>query len=181
MSKQLGLIGSVTAVVCFASVAFAQDDAKKKEAQAKVDASKVEVCEKAKKFLDTRKAKGQCTAEHDEASKITCSATTSKQVTDLMTKCSTAKPVAADKSAAPAAVPKCRALDLVDPTKVIAEAEDKLVTKCVRLLTDKLKANWCSAENKGKKFEYTTDYDHMVGKTKMKAKKTAYTCRVVNK
>jgi hypothetical protein len=184
----------VTAVVFLSSVtiggaAFA-DDAKKaptkEEGQAKVYAAKTEVCEKGKKFLNDQKAKGKCAAEADEAGKVTCSAATSKQVTDLMTKCTAAKPADAktDKPAdskpnpdAAAAVPKCRAVDKADATKVLAEAEDKLTTKCVRLLQDKIKAGACAEEaNKGKKLELVTQFDHMIGKTKMKDGKISMTC-----
>ena len=178
-------LGSLTA----SSAVFA-DEAKKaptkEEGQAKVDAAKTEVCEKGKKFLDGQKAKGKCAAEADEAAKVTCSAATSKQVTDLMTKCTAVKPAdaktdkPADSKAAPpadAAVPKCRAVDKADATKVLAEAEDKLTTKCVRLLQDKIKAGACAEEaNKGKKLELVTQFDHMIGKTKMKDGKISLTC-----
>jgi hypothetical protein len=177
-------LGSLT----IGSAAFAEDAKKaptKEEGQAKVDAAKTEVCEKGKKFLDGQKAKGKCAAEADEAAKITCSAATSKQVTDLMTKCTAVKPADAktDKPAAdakpvePATVPKCRAVDAADATKVIAEAEDKLTTKCVRLLQDKVKAGPCTEEaNKGKKLELVTQFDHMIGKNKMKDGKISLTC-----
>lgn len=74
-------------------------------------------------------------------------------------------------------VPKCRAVDKADPTKVVAEAEDKLTTKCVRLLQDKIKAGVCTEEaNKGKKLEFVTQFDHMIGKMKMKDGKVSLTC-----
>jgi hypothetical protein len=76
-----------------------------------------------------------------------------------------------------AAVPKCRAVDKADATKVLAEAEDKLTTKCARLLQDKLKAGACTdPANKGKKLELVTQFDHMIGKTKMKDGKISMTC-----
>jgi hypothetical protein len=185
----------VVAALLVGGVAMAQpkDDQKTKDAQAKVDAAKTETCEKGKKFLADQKAKGKCAAEADEAAKVTCSATTFKQMNDLMTKCTSAKPAdkpaagsgsAADKPAEPAGVPKCRAID-ADGKTVIDEAEDKLTTKCSTLLLDKLKKKWCTAENKGKKFDYTLQFDHVVGKgataKKMADSKRTWTCRTVAK
>jgi len=182
-------------VVCFGlvlggGVAVAEEAKKaptKEDAQAKVDAAKTEVCEKGKKFLSEQKAKGRCAAEADEAGKVTCGAATWKQVNDLMTKCTTAKPAdaKADKAAdakagepaMPAAMPKCRAVDKADATKVIAEAEDKLATKCTRLLSDKVKEAKCAdAANKGVKQEWVVQFDHMIGKTKLKDSKGSITC-----
>jgi hypothetical protein len=175
----------------FAAIAAAQPtDQQKKDGQAKVDAAKTETCEKGKKFLAEQKAKGKCAAEADEAAKVTCSPTTFKTVNDLMTKCTTAKPAgtgsgAADKPAEPAGVPKCRALDPADAKIIIDEAEDKLTTKCSTLLLEKLKKKWCTAENKGKKFDYTLSFDHMSGKgataKKMPDSKRTWTCRSVVK
>jgi hypothetical protein len=162
----------------------------KSDAQAKVDAVKTETCEKLKKFLADQDAKGKCKAESEEAKKITCSAQTFSKMNELNTKCLQAKPTTdkpADKpaDAAPAATPKCRALDAADSKTVIAEAEDKLSTKCVRLLTDALQKKWCTAENKGKKFDYVTDYDHTIGTgkfaKKLAGKKQTWTCRTVAK
>jgi hypothetical protein len=68
-----------------------------------------------------------------------------------------------------AALPKCRAVDKADATKVLAEAEDKLTTKCSRLLEAKIKAGACTeAANKGKTLQLVTQFDHMIGKAKMK-------------
>ncbi|MEO7092738.1 MAG: hypothetical protein ABI175_05775 [Polyangiales bacterium] len=172
-------LGSLTA----GSAVFA-DEAKKaptkEEGQAKVDAAKTEVCEKGKAFLSDQKAKGKCASESDEAAKITCSAATSKQVTDLMTKCTSAAAKPGDSKAAPpvdAAVPKCRAVDNADASKVLAEAEDKLTTKCERLLQDKIKTGACAeAANKGRKLELVTQFDHMIGKARMKDGKISMTC-----
>lgn len=173
-------------VFALGGVAFAEEPKKaptKEEGQAKVDAAKTEVCEKGKKFLNDQKAKGRCAAEADEAGKVTCSAATSKQVTDLMTKCAAAKAdpkekAAEDKAAAAtAAPPKCRAVETADATKGLGEAEDKLTTKCSRLVMEKVKAAKCAdAANKGKKIEYTVQFDHMIGKTKMKDVKQSFTC-----
>lgn len=81
----------------------------------------------------------------------------------------------ADDSGAVAA--KCRAVDAADTSKVLAEAEDKLTTKCVRLLQDKLRAGACTeAANKGKTLELVTQFDHMIGKAKMKDGKITLTC-----
>ena len=91
----------------------------------------------------------------------------------------------ADPKPEPAGVPKCRALDVADPKVVFEEAEDKLSTTCLKKLQAKLQQKWCSAENKGKKFDYMTDYDHTIGAgqylKKVKGAKATYTCRVVNK
>lgn len=77
----------------------------------------------------------------------------------------------------PAATPKCRAVDAADPSKVIAEAEDKLTTKCVRLLEAKVRAGACTdGANRGKRLDLVTQFDHMVGKTKMKDGKITVAC-----
>ena len=83
--------------------------------------------------------------------------------------------------APPPAVPKCHAVEKDDATKVIAEAEDKSVSKCTSLLMAKVKEAKCAdAASKGKKIAYTTQYDHMVGKgdaaKKMKDSNTSVTC-----
>src|ERR1041384_3001283 len=129
-------------LVWFVGIASA-DDQKTKDAPAKGDAAKTETCEKGKKFLAEQKAKGRCAAEADEGAKITCSAATFKQMNDLLTKCTTAKPAttgsgsaSADNPAEPAATPKCRALDAANNNAVIDEAEDKLATKCSTLLLE---------------------------------------------
>ena len=165
-------------------VAIADDKA---AAQAKVDAVKTETCEKVKKFIADQDAKGKCKAENEEAKKITCSAQTFAKMNELNTKCLQAKPATdkpADKAAA-TTTPKCRALDVADNKTVIVEAEDKLQTKCTRLLTEALQKKWCTAENKGKKFDYMTDYDHTIGTgkfaKKIAGKKQTWTCRTVAK
>jgi hypothetical protein len=186
MTKRVAFAGSV--LMCFVGVASAEEKKPaptKEDAQAKADAAKVEVCEKGKKFLSDQKAKGKCAAESDEAAKITCAKDTWTKVNDLMTKCTAVKP-AADKGAGsgaatapaePAAVPKCRAVDKADTTKVLGEAEDKLSTKCTRLLTDKVKETACAdAANAGKKIEWVTQFDHMIGKNKLKDGKGSFTC-----
>jgi hypothetical protein len=139
----------------------------------KVDAAKTQTCEKTKKFLADQKAKGKCAPEADEAAKLTCSAQTYKPMNELLQKCTSAKPVAA------ATTPKCRALDA--ESKVIDEAENKLATKCSTALLEKLKKKWCVAENKGKSFPYTLDFDHMNGAKKMEPTKRTWTCRSVVK
>ena len=180
MSKAgLVLVGMLLA----GGVAYADQ---KSDAQAKVDAVKTETCEKVKKFIADQDAKGKCKAEHEEAKKITCSGQTFGKMNELNTKCLQAKP-ATDKPAPPesTATPKCRALEVADGKTVIVEAEDKSNTKCVRLLIDQLQKKWCTAENKGKKFDYLTDYDHMIGKgkfaKKIQGKKQTWTCRTVAK
>jgi len=84
-----------------------------------------------------------------------------------------------------ASAEECRALEVSDPKKVIERADDKLVTKCVRLLMDKLRKVWCTADNKGKTFEYIFDPDHKVGTgkfaKKLEAKKQKLTCFTVAK
>lgn len=75
------------------------------------------------------------------------------------------------------AAPKCRAVDAADPSKVIAEAADALTTKCVRQLEEKVRAGACSeAANRGKRLELVTQFDHMVGKAKMKDGKITVSC-----
>ena len=164
------LVVVVVGALLFSGTAVADD---------KVDAAKTQTCEKAKKFLADQKAKGKCATEADEAAKVTCSAATHKQMTELLGKCTSAKPA----EPAVSAVPKCRALDA--ESKVIDEAEDKLAAKCSTLLLDKLKKRWCVAENKGKQFDYTLDIDHLVGKgaaaKKAAPTKRTWTCRTVVK
>jgi hypothetical protein len=195
---------AVVGLLFAAGSALADDKA---DAQAKVDAAKKETCEKVVKFLGGQEAK--CPDEAAEAKKLTCTAATFAKANDLNAACMkkmTAKPAdkgagsgdkpadkgagsaadkPADKPAETAGVPKCRALDLKDNKVVIEEAEDKLATKCIRLLGDKLQKHWCSAENKGKKFDYMTDYDQTVGTgakaKKIAGKKATYTCHTVNK
>ena len=191
MSKRFVMAAMFLGSLTTSSAVFADDKkaTTKEEGQAKVDAAKVDVCEKGKKFLAEQKAKGRCATEADDAAKITCTAATSKQVNDLMTKCTSAKPAdaktdkPADTKAAPAdtAIPKCHAVETADATKSIAEAEDKLSTKCTRLLMDKVKEAKCAdAANKGKKIEYTAQFDHMIGTgklaKKMKDVKQSLTC-----
>jgi hypothetical protein len=162
----------------------------KSDAQAKVDAAKTETCEKEKKFLAEQEAKGKCKDENAAAKKITCSAATEKDVRELQNKCIAAKPTktddkAADKGDAPKPGTKCRAVNPADEKDVFAEADDKVSTKCLRLLIDELNKKWCNAGNKGKKFEYLTSYEHTIGTGKfakqIKGRKESLTCRVVNK
>lgn len=83
----------------------------------------------------------------------------------------------ADGPEAPVAAPKCRAVDAADPSKVLAEAEDKLTTRCERLLEAKVRAGACTdVANKGKRLELVTQFDHMVGKTRMKDGKITVVC-----
>ena len=53
------------------------------------------------------------------------------------------------------------------------------------MLTEALQKKWCTAEAKGKKFDYLTDYDHTVGTgkfaKKIAGKKQTWTCRTVAK
>ncbi|MFN0253862.1 MAG: hypothetical protein ACKV2T_43760 [Kofleriaceae bacterium] len=184
MTKRVAFAASV--LMGFVSVASAEEKKPaptKEEAQAKADAAKVEVCEKGKKFLADRKAKGSCGAESDEAAKITCAKDTWTKVNALMTKCAAGKPAdkgAGSGAAAPAdaaATPKCRAVDKADATKVLGEAEDKLSTRCARFLTNKMKETACAdAANTGKRVEWVTQFDHMIGKNKLKDGKGSFTC-----
>lgn len=82
------------------------------------------------------------------------------------------------KKEEPAAA-KCRALDPKDTKNVMAEAEDKSSVKCSGALMDALRAKLCTKENKGKKFEYIVNSDHMIGKTKIKDRNTSLTCHTV--
>lgn len=137
------------------------------------DKSTIDACEKGKKTILDQEARGRCKAEAAEVKKITCSPATAQQVTDLVSKCDASGP------------PKCRALDVADAKLVIAEAEDKLSTQCLKLLIEKLQQKWCTTENKGKKFEYVTEYDHVLGAGKfakpVKGSKQTHTCRVASK
>jgi hypothetical protein len=147
----------------------------KSDAQKKVDQAKTDTCEKSKKFLAEQSAKGKCKAENDEAQKVTCSAATFKQVSDLQTKCLTAKPATKPEPADEGGT-ECRALD-ADGKTVIAKADDKSSVKCGTLLMDAVRAAKCTtADMKGKKVEYTVNGDHMIGKTKIKDRKTSLTC-----
>jgi hypothetical protein len=83
--------------------------------------------------------------------------------------------------AEPAAVPKCRAVEKDDATKVIAEAEEKSVSKCTGLLMAKVKEAKCSdPATKGKRITYTTQYEQMTGTgknaKKMKDSNTSVAC-----
>jgi hypothetical protein len=158
------------------------------DAQQKTDAAKIETCEKGKKFLAEQDAKGKCKAEAAEAKKITCSASTYTQLNDLLNKCigtTKADEKPADKPEALVPGTKCRALDPKDPKVIFEEADDKLSTKCLGQLVEKLKQKWCTDEAKGKKFEYTTEYDHVLGAGKyakrVKGTTTSLTCRATAK
>jgi len=137
------------------------------------DKATTDACEKGKKTILAEEAKGRCKAEAAEAAKITCSPQTAQQVTDLVAKCAASGP------------PKCRALDATDGKTVLAEAADKLSTECAKLLVGKLQQSWCTADNKGKKLDYLTEYDHVLGAGKwakpVKGTKAAFTCKTPGK
>jgi len=137
------------------------------------DKATTDACEKGKKTILEQEAKGRCKAEAAEAKKITCSPQTAQQVTDLVAKCAVSGP------------PKCRALDAADGKTVLAEAADSLSTQCAKLLVDKLQQSWCTADNKGKKLDYVTDYDHVLGAGKwakpVKGTKQSFSCRTPSK
>ncbi|HEY5934497.1 MAG TPA: hypothetical protein VIU61_07680, partial [Kofleriaceae bacterium] len=126
MSKRFML---VALMIGASGVAYA--DAKS-DAQAKVDAARTEVCEKSKVFLGTQAAKGRCTTESESAQRISCSASTAKQVFDLQTKCLQApsKAAPADKSGPSLAGGNaCRGLDVGDG-RLILEVVDRSSVKC---------------------------------------------------
>jgi hypothetical protein len=180
MTKQF-ILGTLLGLGLVSSAAA--DD--KQEAQKKVDTAKTETCEKTKKFLADQAAKGRCKDESAAAQKITCSASTFKDVTDLNTKCAKApaakddKTKPADEKPADAGVPKCRAM--VDG-KSIAEVEEASSTKCSTKLMDAVRAVKCTTDDmKGKKVEYTVNHDHKVGKTTLKDRATSLTCAKVIK
>jgi len=137
------------------------------------DKATIDACEKGKKAILAEEAKGRCKAEAAEVKALTCSPTTAQQVTDLVTKCNASGP------------PKCRALDAADSKTVLAEAADKLSTQCAKLLVEKLQQTWCTADNKGKKLDYMTDFDHVLGAGKwakpVKGSKQAFTCKTPSK
>lgn len=174
---------TVAHLVLGTSIALADS---KSDAQAKVDAAKTATCEKAKKFLTGQAAKGRCKPELEEANKLTCSAATFKPMNDLLVKCTSAKPADSkgDKAAPATTAPACRALG-VDDKALIVQAEDKLFTKCTRLLVEKLEAKWCTADAKGKKLNYVIEFDHTMGSGKyakpVKGGKRSLTCRRVAK
>jgi hypothetical protein len=174
MTKQI-ILGTLMSLGLFAGTAAADD---KEVAQKKVDSAKTDTCEKTKKFLADQSAKGRCKDESAAAQKITCSASTFKDITDLNTKCAKAPPAAKDKPedkpADAAGTPKCRAM--VDG-KSIAEIEDASSVKCAGKLQDAVRAAKCTtADMKGKKVEYTVNQDHKVGKNPIKDRATSLTC-----
>lgn len=161
----------------------AADD--KADAQKKVDAAKTETCEKTKKFLADQAAKGRCKDESAAAQKVTCSASTFKEMTDLNTKCVKA-PAAKDSKgtkdakdaktdeAKPAGAPKCHAM--VDG-KAIAEVEEASSVSCSVKLMDAVRAVKCTTPDmKGKKVEYTIHHDHKVANKPLKDRATSLTC-----
>ncbi len=191
--KQHFILMSILGLGLFAGTAAADDKA---DAQKKVDAAKLETCEKVKKYISDQNAKGHCKDEHATAQKTTCSAATFKDMTDLNTKCmkssvkdlkdaKDAKPVDSkkpddkakpdDKKPEPAAgTPKCRAM--IDG-KALVEVEDASSVKCSSKLMDAVRANKCTtADMKGKKVEYTVNADHKIGKNTIKDRATSLTC-----
>lgn len=169
------ILGTLMSLGLFAGTAAADD---KEVAQKKVDTAKTETCEKTKKFLADQAAKGRCKDESAAAQKITCSASTFKDITDLNTKCAktpAAKP--SEDKPADAGTPKCRAL--VDG-KAIAEVEEASSVKCAGKLMDAVRATKCTtADMKGKKVEYTVNHDHKIGKTTLKDRATSLTCNKI--
>jgi len=155
----------VLALVLLGGTAAADDKA--------TDKATIDACEKGKKAVVDQEARGRCKAEAAEVKKITCTPATAQQVTDLVAKCNASGP------------PKCRALDAADANVVIAEAADKLSTQCLKLLVEKVHQTWCTADNKGKKLDYVTEYDHVLGAGKyakpVKGSKQSLTCRTASK
>ena len=103
---------------------------------------------------------------------------------DAMTKlvaCVFVVSLAATAAADP--LPKCRAVNA--EKKVFAEAEGDKPASCFEQLYDKVQESLCVAGTKGKKFEYTVQFDHVIkaGKTtlKMDDEKKTHTCRVIGK
>ena len=180
MTKQF-ILGTLMSLGLFTGTAAADD---KEVAQKKVDTAKTETCEKTKKFLADQAAKGRCKDESAAAQKITCSASTFKDITDLNTKCAKAPAAAKDDKAKPAedkpvdaGTPKCRAM--VDG-KAIAEVEEASSVKCSVKLMDAVRSTKCTtADMKGKKVEYTVNHDHKIGKTTLKDRATSLTCNKI--
>ncbi|MBA2539198.1 MAG: hypothetical protein H0V17_06155 [Deltaproteobacteria bacterium] len=172
----------------FAGTAVADDKA---DVQNKVDAAKTETCEKVKKFLGEQEAKGRCKDESAAAKKITCSASTFKAVNDLNAQCMKAPPAApgnpatperakpADDKPAPVGT-RCRGM--IDGKQVV-EADDASAVKCGTKLMEAMRAEKCSTDAmKGKKVDYTVNYDHLVAKQPMKDRATSLTCfKIVKK
>ncbi len=174
MIKKL-IVGSLLGL-CLIGTASADDKA---DAQKKVDAAKTETCEKTKKFIAEQNAKGRCKDEHAAAQKITCSASTFKDMIDLNTRCMKAPPAKDDSAkpddkAAAAGGTKCRAM--IDG-KAVAEADDSSSVKCSTKLMEAVRLAKCTtADMKGKKVEYVVNHDHKIGKNTIKDRPTALTC-----
>lgn len=200
MTKQF-VLGTFLGLGLLAGAAIADDKA---DAQKKVDAAKVDACEKVKKYIADQHAKGYCKDEHAAAQKLTCGPATFKDATDLNSKCmkssvkdqkdaknaKDAKP--ADKPADtkdakpnPDAKPaaggtKCRGM--IDG-KMVVEVDDASSVKCGTKLMEAMRAEKCVTDDmKGKKVEYTVNHDHLVAKKPMKDRVTSLTCfKIVKK
>ncbi len=169
MTKQF-ILGAFLALGLFAGSVAADDKA---DAQKKVDAAKVETCEKVKTFLGEQEAKGRCKDESAAAKKITCTPSSFKDITDLNTRCAKAPAAKPDDKPADAGT-KCRAM--VDG-KSIAEVDEPSNVKCAVKLMDAVRATRCTtADMKGKKVQYTVNHDHKIGKTAIKDRATSLTC-----
>jgi hypothetical protein len=90
---------------------------------------------------------------------------------------------AEDKPKGDKPLAKCRAI--AADKKQIAEAEGDMPASCFSQLYDKVQEALCVAGTKGKKFDYTVQFDHVIkaGKTtiKMDDEKKTHTCRVIGK
>ena len=103
------------ACCCFATTASADDEAKKAEAQKKIDETKVKGCETFKAQLAKNKT---CPDQTAAAAKVTCTPATYNEMSKLFTDCAAASNAKAQATAAEskakAAAPKdisCRATD----------------------------------------------------------------------
>jgi hypothetical protein len=173
-------IAAVLTLGLFAGTALADDKA---DAQKKVDAAKTETCEKVKKFLGQQEAKGRCKDESAAAKKITCSASTFKDMTDLNTRCMKTPPATKDAKPAPDAKPggtKCRGM--IDG-KAVVEVDEVSSVKCGTKVMERMRLEKCVTDDmKGKKVEYVVSYDHMIAKKPVKDRATSLTCfKIVKK
>lgn len=130
----------IALVLAFTATAAHADEAeeKRKKAQEELDAAKVKACEGTRKYLNAQKA---CAEDAAAANKITCSATTNKDMQALMAKCTERLQGKAPKAADPAKE-ACKALG--EDGSVMFEASDPSLVAC----KDKLKAEISKAQCK---------------------------------
>ena len=122
------------AITCFATNAFADDEAKKAEAQKRIDEGKVKGCEAFKAQLAKNKS---CPDQTAAAAKVTCTPATYNEMSKLFTDCSAASQAktaaALDAAKAKAAAPKdisCKATD--DAGASFYDQDNDRMTGCMK-------------------------------------------------